>query len=174
MKKLLLYNKKIQHVILISRAICVVFTPVTFAFTTAGNHMVSNSILSECWENNHTSTVGSDRLLLSSDQDIGTFVAAFLCVCVCARVWARACVQTRVVCVCPPCCDQIHHFGHEPCPPLHISGQHLQGGKKIINDLISEIRGKGRIWVTPSFFLFFSCLRCEKSWWYPNRHARMH
>lgn len=96
-------KKKIQHVILISRAICVVFTPVTFAFTTAGNHMVSNSILSECWENNHTSTVGSDRLLLSSDQDIGTFVAAFLYVCVCVRVFERVhvCRPGWYVCVHP-------------------------------------------------------------------------
>lgn len=34
------------------------------------------------------------------------------------------------VCVCPPSCDRIHHCGHGPCPPLHISGQHLQEGKK--------------------------------------------
>ncbi len=51
---------------------------------------------SECCERNHSSTgaVGSDKLLLSNDQDIETFVGAFLCVYVCACVGAGVCAST--------------------------------------------------------------------------------
>ncbi len=65
--------------------------------------MVSNIIWSERWERNHTGTgaVGSDKLLLSNDQDIETFVGAFsasvcVCVCVCVCGWLGVCVHPAV------------------------------------------------------------------------------
>lgn len=103
----------------------------TSSFTSTTNHMMS-------------AAAGSVRLLLSSDQEIETFVAAFLCVCL------RVCVH--------PAVTKFITLGMDPA--LHYTSVDnicREGEKIIINDLIFEICGKGRIWVT-SLFSFFLVL----------------
>lgn len=117
----------------------------TSSFTSTTNHMISAPF---CQNAERIFTPARPLLDLSGFSCLVIrrlkHLLLLFCVCVCLRV-------------CSPSCDQIHHFGHGPCPPLHISGQHLQGGekKKIINDLIFEICGKGRIWVTSRFSFFW-------------------
>lgn len=113
----------------------------TSSFTSTTNHMISAPFCQNAERifapaRPLLDLSGFSCLVIRRLKHLLLLFCVCVCVCVFTQLWPNS----------------------SPCPPLHISGQHLQGGeKKIINDLIFEICGKGRIWVTSlfSFFWFY-------------------
>lgn len=136
----------------------------TSSFTSTTNHMISAPF---CQNAERIFTPARPLLDLSgfSCLVIRRLKHLLLLFCVC-------------VCVCVhPAVTKFITLGMDPA--LHYTSVDnicREGKKKIINDLIFEICGKGRIWVTSLFSFFFGFLFSSslqplyKSWRFPKTH----